>query len=260
MLIRAFFVSILLVMALPAAARTETGFLDCAVMVKRAEYRYQVFVPAGWNKRSKWPVILFLHGAGERGDDGVLETDVGLAHAIRQHSNSWSKFVVVMPQCRGQRFWTEHEMEGVALAALERTIKEFHGDRSRLYLTGISMGGYGTWSIASHHPDIFAALVPICGGILAPRDLPELKTDLAADFDAYRDTAQKIGKLPVWIFHGEADPVIPVEGSRKMAEAMKDVGADMRYTEYPGVQHNSWDRAYAESELPGWLLQQQRRP
>jgi predicted peptidase len=118
------------------------------------------------------------------------------------------------------------------------------------------MGGYGTWSIAAHHPEMFAALVPICGGIEPPRALPELKTDLAADFDPYRDTAQKIGKVPTWIFHGADDPVVPVEGSRKMSEAMKAVGAAVRYTEYPGVQHNSWDKAYAEPELPAWLLAQ----
>lgn len=241
-------------MSLPAAARTETGFLNRTVRVNGADYRYQVYVPPNWNKRSKWPVILFLHGAGERGDDGLLQTDVGLGHAIRQKAAAWNQFIIVMPQCRKERFWSQPEMEQVALAALERTIKEFHGDRSRLYLTGISMGGYGVWSIASHHAAVFAALVPICGGIEPPPSLPALKTDLADDYDPYRDTAQKIGKTPVWVFHGAADPVVPVEGSQKMVEALKAVGADVRYTEYPGVQHNSWDRAYAEPELPDWLL------
>lgn len=250
--------AILLVMALPAAARTETGFLDRTVKLNGAEYRYQVYVPASWNKHTNWPVILFLHGAGERGDDGLLQTDVGLGHAIRQDAAAWNKFVIVMPQCRKEQFWTQPAMEEVALAALERTVKEFHGDRARIYLTGISMGGYGTWSIASHHPEMFAALIPICGGIVAPRQLPELKTDLAGDFDPYRDTAQKIRKVPVWIFHGESDPVVPVEGSRQMAEAMKAVGAETRYTEYPGVQHNSWDKAYADPELPEWLLAHRR--
>lgn len=241
-------------MSLPALARTETGFLNRAVTVNGTEYRYQVYVPAQWNKHSTWPVILALHGAGERGDDGLLQTDVGLGHAVRQNVSAWSKFIIVMPQCRKEHFWTQPDMEQVALAALERSIKEFHGDRSRLYLTGLSMGGYGTWSIASHHPQMFAALVPICGGIEAPRNLPALKTDLASDYDPYRDTAQKIGKIPTWVFHGADDPVVPVAGSQKIVEALKGVGADVRYNEYPGVQHNSWDKAYAEPGLPEWLL------
>ena len=247
---------IVLLMSLSAVASTETGFLNRTIKVNGTDYRYQVFVPAQWNRHANWPVILFLHGAGERGDDGLLQTDVGLSHAIRQNAAAWNQFVIVMPQCRKQRLWTEPEMEQVALAALEHSTKEFHGDRSRLYLTGISMGGYGTWNLASHHPGMFAALVPICGGIEPPPGFPELKTDLAADFDPYRDTAQEIGKVPTWIFHGADDPVVPVEGSRKVSEAMKAVGAEVKYTEYPGVQHNSWDKAYAEPELPNWLLAQ----
>jgi predicted peptidase len=245
-------------MSLPAAARTETGFLNRSISVSGAEYRYQVYVPAQWNKHGAWPVILALHGAGERGDGGLLQTDVGMGHAIRQHPDAWSKFIIVMPQCRKERLWTQPEMEQVALAALERSIKEFHGDRSRLYLTGLSMGGYGTWSIASHHPEMFAALVPICGGIEPPPALPALRTDLASDYDPYRDTAQKIGKIPTWVFHGADDPVVAVAGSQKMVEALKAVGANVRYNEYPGVQHNSWDKAYAEPELPAWLLSQHR--
>lgn len=245
-------------MALPAHARTETGFLNRTVKVEGAEYRYQVFVPKKWTKKQQWPVILFLHGAGERGDDGVLQTDVGLGHAIRQHPDAWSNFVIVMPQCRRDRYWTRPDMERMALAALEQSIKEFHGDRSRLYLTGISMGGYGTWSIAEHHPGMFGALVPVCGGIVAPSALPELKTDMAGDFDPYRDTAQKIASTPVWVFHGGADPVVPVEGSQKMVAALRDLKNNARYTEYPGVQHNSWDKAYAEPELVPWLLQQKK--
>jgi len=250
--------AILLLMSLPAAARSETGFLNRTVKLNGLESRYQVYLPAGWNKHSKWPVILFLHGAGERGDDGILQTDVGLGHAVRQRPEAWNKFVIVMPQCRKERFWTQPDMEQVALAALERSIREFHGDRSRLYLTGISMGGYGTWSLASHNPQMFAALVAICGGIEAPRALPALKTDLAAGYDPYHDTAQKIGKVPSWVFHGAADPVVPVDGSQKMVEALKDLGGEVRYTEYPGVQHNSWDRAYADPELPEWLLAHHR--
>jgi predicted peptidase len=106
---------------------------------------------------------------------------------------------------------------------------------------------------------MFAALVPICGGIEPPRALPALKTDLASDYDPYRDTAQKIGKIPAWVFHGADDPVVPIAGSQKMVEALKTLGGEVRYTEYPGVQHNSWDKAYAEPELREWLLSHSRK-
>lgn len=251
--------ALIIVMTIPALARTETGFLDRTIQVEGAEYRYQVYVPRSWSKKNHWPVILFLHGIGERGDDGLQQTDVGMGHAIRKNPELWQQFVIVMPQCPSGRYWMEAPIERAALASLEKSIKEFKGDRDRLYLTGISMGGYGVWSIASHHPGLFAALVPICGGIVPPPQFPELRTDLAGDFDPYRDTAQKIGKAPVWIFHGEDDPTVPVTGSRKMAAALQTFGSSVRYTEYAGVQHNSWDRAYAEPELPAWLLAQRAR-
>src|SRR6266478_1369598 len=141
---------LLLATALPALARVQTGFLDRTVNVSGTSYRYQVFVPADFSKKKSWPVILFLHGAGERGDDGLIQTDVGIGHAIRLN-NSRFPFVVVMPQCRKEKIWGQPDMEAQALAALDASIKEFHGDRNRIYVTGLSMGGYGTWGIAATH-------------------------------------------------------------------------------------------------------------
>lgn len=143
-------------------------------------------------------------------------------------------------------------MEKLALTALDQSLKEFHGDPHRVYLTGLSMGGYGTWYIASRNPGRFAALAPVCGGIRAPKTVPLPAASSASE--SYADVAKKIGATPVWIFHGAADDVINVNESRRMADAMKATGAEVHYTEYPGVGHNSWDKAYAEPDLIPWLL------
>jgi predicted peptidase len=250
---------VLLSLAIPAFSRQqETGFLDRSVSVGGETYRYQVFVPANWNKGKKWPVILFLHGGGERNDDGLLQTDVGLGHAIRERAASFP-FIVVMPQCRKEKVWTDAEMQAQALGALDRSVKEFHGDRDRIYLTGLSMGGYGTSDLAAKYPGRFAAYVPICGGIHGPERFPQISVGLAKDpkiSDAYAETARRIGKTPVWIFHGDADPAVPVEESRKMYGALQAAQANVKYSEYPDVGHESWNKAYAEPDLTPWLLKQ----
>jgi predicted peptidase len=236
----------------------ETGFLDRSVTVNGVAYRYQVYVPQNFDSQKKWPVILFLHGVGERGDDGLQPTDVGIGHAIRMNASRFP-FIVVMPQCRNDKRWIHPEMQALALAALDQAIKEFHGDRQRLYLTGLSMGGYGTWNMTAMHPGEFAAYVPICGGIFGPPKTPDARVAVAADPnvpDPYAETAKRIGSTPIWIFHGGADDTVPVEESRKMAQALQTAKANVRYTEYPGVGHNSWDKAYAEPELIPWLLSQ----
>jgi predicted peptidase len=150
-------------------------------------------------------------------------------------------------------------MEDMALATLAAASKEFKGDSKHTYLTGLSMGGYGSWAIAAQNPNKFAAIVPICGGIVLPEHLrqqhPEMeKIAYAHDPKSYADVAAKIGKTPVWIFHGGDDPVVPVDGSRKRNEAIKAAGGSVRYPEYPGVGHNSWDNAYADPELTTWML------
>jgi predicted peptidase len=241
-------------------AERQTGFLDRTLTLAGNRYKYQVFVPASWSKAARWPVVLFLHGAGERGEDGLLQTEVGIGRAIRRSVDRFP-CVVVLPQCRKNRWWTEPEMESVALKALQASVKEFNGDGARIYLTGISMGGYGTWSITRNHPGKFAALAVICGGIKPP---PSIRIDSAkitgTEGDAYAETASKVGSTPVWVFHGDADPAVPVEESRRMVEAIKAAGGNVKYTEYPGVGHNSWDAAYGDRELISWLLAQKLTP
>jgi len=143
-------------------------------------------------------------------------------------------------------------MDELAIKSLEDASKEFRGDTQRTYLTGLSMGGYGTWYLAGKYPHRFAAIVPICGGILMPDISRQQPPD---DVKPYVDAAKKIGaSTPVWIFHGADDSVVPVEESRRMNDAMRAQGGEVHYTEYPGVNHNSWEKAYAEPELFTWML------
>jgi predicted peptidase len=255
-------VSLLILATMPQfptfGARQETGFLNRTITIEKKVFKYQVYVPSNWNKRQRWPVILFLHAAGERGDDGIIQTEVGIGTAVRRYTGRFP-CVVVFPQCRTGLWWTDPQMEAMALKALAQAIKEFKGDPQRTYLTGISMGGYGTWGIAADYPGRFAALAPVCGGVRLPSTLTTLKLNresvrLSEAPNPYKLVAQKVGKTPVWIFHGGADNTVPVSESRRMAQALKDAGGEVTYTEYEGVGHNSWDRAYAESRLIPWIL------
>jgi predicted peptidase len=256
----------LLALALPAdaAPRVETGFLDREVTLSGVSYRYQVYVPLNYAQGNLPPVILFLHGVGEGGEDGLLQTQVGLGPAIRQARERFP-FIAVFPQGRRDQFWAG-EMATLALKTLDQTVKEFNGDPQRLYVTGISMGGHGTWYAAAKAPGKFAAIVPICGFVNVKR--PGLPTEgkafvlkdnaFAKSPDPYVAAASQISKVPTWIFHGSADPVISPDESRRMFQTLKASGFDVKYTEYQGVAHNSWDRAYAEPDLVPWLLSRRR--
>jgi predicted peptidase len=256
----------LLTLALPAAAvpRIETGFLDREITLGSVSYRYQVYVPVNYAQGKLHPVILFLHGAGEGGEDGLLQTQVGLGPAIRQARERFP-FIVVFPQARRDQLWTG-EMATLAIKTLDQAVKEFNGDPQRLYVTGISMGGFGTWVVAAKASGKFAAIVPICGFVNVNRpDLPaERKAFVLKDNpftnspDPYVAAASQISKVPTWIFHGGADPVISPDESRRMFQTLKASGVDVKYTEYEGGAHHAWDRAYAEPDLVPWLLSHRR--
>jgi poly(3-hydroxybutyrate) depolymerase len=244
---------LLLAAALPAfafARHPDTGFLNRHITVNRTTYKYQVYLPENWSEHQLWPVILFLHGSGERGSEGMDETQIGLPQAIRLHPDRWP-FVVVMPQVPfSHHHWTDPDMMQMALAALEADTKEFHGDRDRTYLTGLSLGGYGVYEIARNNPHRFAALVPVSGGVFwsyKPERWRESAT-LPAEY------ARAIGRTPVWIFHGSDDPVVSAKQSVLMYDALKANGGNVRFWEYAGWKHNVWDKAYGVPELPRWLL------
>lgn len=239
-------------------AKTETGFLDRIVKSGGKNYRFSVYIPLGWTPKKKWPVVLFLHGGGEGGTDGLKSTLIGLPTAIRQNRDRFP-CVVVSPQCLRKHNWNEPKMIDQALAALEQSVREFHGDRKRLILTGLSMGGYGSWAILPKHPNLFAAAAIICGGIRPPDwVLKQRGIPLSTPMDhLYVKTAQGIRKgMPIWVFHGDRDGAVPVTESRRMVKELSKLKKRVFYTEYKGVGHNSWDLAYDDKVFIGKLLSQ----
>ena len=238
-------------------ARPVSGtFVARELVVDGSTHRYQVFVPAAAKTSTKNPVILFLHGSGERGDDGVRQTQSGLGPYVRAHADTFPA-IVVFPQAAQDSEWAGANLD-MALAELDAATHEFHGDPDRTYLTGLSMGGYGTWQLALQTRDRFAALVPICGGLSIPPDRPTMRVDAVADAaDPFRAAATQLRNDPIWIFHGAKDDLVLPEESRRMAAALKAVDArDARYTEFPDANHNSWDAAYATPALWTWLFAQ----
>ena len=239
----------------------ETGFLNRSVIVDGAEYRYQAYVPREFQRSTSLPIILALHGGGQYGRDGVLQTASGLASAIRQQADRFPA-IVVFPQSPPGTPGFQALGERIALAELDRATVEFHADASRTYLTGLSMGGNGAWYLAYHHADRFAALVVVCGfvgeftGTTSGTHYPAI---VAGSAEPYAAIAQRVLRLPIWIFHGDADQTVPVEVSRRMASALKAIGADVQYTELPGVPHNAWDPADARADLFSWLFKQKRQ-
>lgn len=240
---------------LPAHAalrHQDTGFLNRQITVNGTLHRYVVYLPENWSRDQRWPVILFLHGSGERGSEGMDETQIGLPQAIRLHPERWP-FVVVMPQVPfSHHHWTDPDMMAMAMAALNAEVKEFHGDPDRVYLTGLSLGGYGVWEIAKDYPHRFAAIVPVCGGIFWSYQ-PDRWREIATLPGEY---ARSIGRAPVWLFHGSDDPIVSPRQSQIMFQALRAAGGNVHYWEYAGIKHNVWDRAYAEPQLPRWLLSQ----
>lgn len=238
-----------------ADSQMETGFLDRTLTVDGESRRYQVFVPADYVPTRRWPVILFLHGSGERGFDGRAPAQVGLGSALRLHPERYPA-IVVFPQAPAGALWTGRAAK-LALPALEQTEHEFSTDRERTYLTGLSLGGSGAWHLAYREPGRYAALLVICARMepaahTAGRIVP------TEDGPVYTALARRLKDSPIWVFHGDADDVVPVEQSRRISSAFDALGAPLRYTELPGVGHNAWDAAYGSAEVAEWLLSQRR--
>ena len=250
------------------------AFVDRAVTTSTGTFSYQIYTPAHLDPKRPAPVILFLHGSGERGDDNRAQTKNGIRLLIAQSGERFP-CVVVCPQCRPNLSWEDDSMQEMALAALDQSLKEFHGDPHRVYLTGVSMGGYGTWDLASKYPERWAAIAPCCGGISG---------DSAQDAqpgDKYLSVARRVKELPIWIFHGTDDKTVSVDESRQMVAVLYNLDTldtlelaqslpkiksrkkpriplRLKYSEYPGVGHNSWDYAYKEPQLLSWFLAQKQ--
>jgi predicted peptidase len=202
----------------------------------KVKLNYLLFLPEQYEKGGKaWPMILFLHGAGERGNDLSLVKKHGPPKILETRKDL--PFIVVSPQAAGRGFGWNVD----ALAALvDDVASNYRVDKDRIYLTGLSMGGYGTWALATAHPKKFAAIVPICGGG-NPSD------------------AKRIKDIPVWVFHGAKDKTVPLAQSEAMVKALEAAGAkEVKFTVYPEAGHDSWTQTYDNPELYKWLLQHSR--
>lgn len=229
----------------------ETGFLNRTIELHGITYRFQVYLPQDFRRddHRRWPIILFLHGRGERGAEGMWQTQVGLPSAVRDHPDRWP-FIIVMPQCPQMRYWTEREMMTMAMTALQQETIEFDADTSRTYLTGLSLGGYGAWELARTYPEKWAAIAIAAGGIFWSY-APERWRDAATLPSEY---ARAVGHTPIWAFHGSEDRTVPVREDDLMFAALKASGGHIRYWIYQGLHHDCWFRAFNEPELPRWLL------
>jgi len=207
-----------------------------APVTKTASLKYLLYLPVGYESEDSWPLMIFLHGYGERGDNLELVKKHGMAKLIEAGQDF--PFIIASPQCPDTTVWPEQvdELNGL----IDSLIAEFNVDTSRVYLTGLSMGGYGTWYLASRYPEKFAAIVPICGG-----------------GGWWMPGALK--NIPAWVFHGDADPVVPLIESELMVDRIKQAGGDVTFTVYPGVDHDSWTQTYNNPELYTWLLSHQRK-
>jgi predicted peptidase len=206
-------------------------------ITKKVSLGYLLHLPKdyGEKKDPKWPLILFLHGAGERGSDLSLVKKHGPPKLIDQGKEF--PFIVVSPQCPANSWWPEQVDALTAL--LDEIQSKYAVDAERVYLTGLSMGGFGTWTLATRYPERFAALAPICGG-------------------GDRYLVSRLKNVPVWVFHGEKDPVVPVQASRDMVEALKRAGGNVQFTVYPEAQHDSWTETYNNPKLYEWFLSHRR--
>ncbi len=217
----------------------------------RLQANYLLFLPKGYDATADkcWPLILFLHGAGERGTN-VWQVDIhGPAKYIADHPDF--PFILVSPQCPAEQIWSND----ILLALLDEICATHKVDPQRIYLTGLSMGGYGTWSLALSHPERFAAVAPICGGGEVIRVL------LAQHGFSTPQKREALKNLPVWAIHGGKDTVVPPAESERIVQALKDFGAsEVKLTIYPEATHNSWARTYSNPEFYQWLLAHKRTP
>ncbi len=254
---------VLSLLTLPGKFLMSAVAADAAQVFEAREFRpekegpvlkYRLLTPLNYDPNQKYPVVLFLHGAGERGDDNAAQLKHGMNDFASDEMRKKYPAFVVAPQCPTDKKWVEvdwgaeqHAMPeqaseplGLTLQLLENMKKQYSIDADRIYITGLSMGGYGTWDAIQRKPDYFAAAIPICGG-----------GDLKG--------ASAMKDVPIWAFHGDQDGAVKVQRTRGMIEAIKAAGGKPKYTEYPGVGHDSWTATYKNPEVHEWLFGQGKK-
>jgi predicted peptidase len=231
-----------------AVSSKETGRQVAArfeqKLTRPVAYDYLISLPPtyGEDKHEKWPLLLFLHGMGERGTNVWKVAVHGPPKLIQQERQL--PFITVSPQCPSGQFWDPHAV----VALVDEISRKYAVDPSRIYITGLSMGGYGTWDVITLYPEKFAAAVPICGG----GNLVAVAAQEGQKSAAYK-------QLPVWVFHGAKDRVVPLSESEQMVDMLKRRNGNVKLTVYPEAEHDSWTQTYNNPDLYDWLLKQQRR-
>jgi predicted peptidase len=197
--------------------------------------KYLLYLPENYYQSNEdWPFIFFLHGAGERGNDIEIVKRHGPPKLIMQNKNF--PFIIAAPQCKENMKWNIEELNTL----LDEIISKYKVDTKRIYLTGLSMGGFGTWEMAIKYPDKFAAIVPICGGGDSSR-------------------VSKIKDMPIWVFHGAKDKVVPLSKSEGMVNALNECSGSPKFTIYPDAEHDSWTETYNNQNLYEWFLQHKKK-
>jgi predicted peptidase len=223
--------------AIAVAEEHESSSAQQAKVFEMAniKFNYLLYLPPDYAKEvdKKWPLIIFLHGSGERGSDVNMLKKHGPPKLLEEKESPLAgRFVVVSPQCPAEHHWTVE----MGNALLDSILADYRIDKSRVYLTGLSMGGFGTWTWAAANPERFAAIAPICGG-------------------GDPKKADKLKDLPIWAFHGEMDHTVPIHRTEEMIEALKAAGdKEVKFTRYPEAGHDSWTKSYANPELYEWFL------
>lgn len=253
-------ICLLLLVSLSATAQ-DTTLYQRRTFAGRISLPYRILYPEHYDKTRTYPLILFLHGAGERGSDNAKQLTHGARLFLTPENRRAFPCIVLMPQCPAEGYWGSVKIDrstspatfdfdysrpptpalDAALSLLRQVIQTERVDSKRLYVMGLSMGGMGTFEAVYRNPKLFAAAIPICGG---------------GDTIRYD---RRVKKMPFRVFHGDADAVVSVNNSRAMVRRLKQVKAKVQYTEYPGVNHNSWERAFAEPDLLTWLFSAKRR-
>lgn len=205
-------------------------------IIKRVSSDYLIYLPDEYSSESRelWPLLIFLHGSGERGNDLELVKKHGPPMLVNKGKKF--PFIILSPQCRLKEDFDSETL----FSLIEHIVKEYKVDKNKIYLTGLSMGGWATWDLAMANPDYFAAIAPVCGSV--NRNYPERATELKG--------------LPIWAFHGAADFIVPIDETANMVSILRDLGNEVKFTIYPTTGHDAWTETYNNPELYDWFLKQ----